>query len=59
MHNVGYLASSVTVDTSLLKHRGFEGRAAVQQRGRRMELGAVSSKFLTKSTFLSNSRLQL
>ena len=47
MHHLGYLASSVTMVTSLLVHgrllfrRGFEGRAAAQQRGRRRELGDV------------------
>ena len=43
----------------LLCGRGFEGRAAVQQRGRKRELGAVLIQIFRLSLFSHNSRLQL
>ena len=56
MRHLGYLASSVTVVTSLLMHsrllcgRGFKGMAAVAER---------KKEGLTKSTFSHDSKLQL
>ena len=62
---LGYLASSVTMVTSLLVRgrllggRGFEGRAAVQQRGKRTDLGDKRIQMLCLSPLFSQNRLQL